>query len=191
VPQTVLSFAELNVELAAVAAGVGKIRDLVRAAQALERYLLAGTTQGMTQITASVQNVLNDAAALRNDVRQRLLDLNFQHQLVVNTGRDMLAVNVNAVDSQAGNKTSIGTWSLSGAFKGDRLAGSPFLGFAAGDVVELSNAEDNGNNGKQFTVGSVQTDANTHMEKLVATTAVSGITGNTDDTKLRITLKKR
>lgn len=186
----VLSFAEKRAAVKKAIEGLTDVQEFLARAQKLEVYMRSCETSSETEIAAAVQAVLDDADALRDDVVSALTILNFQHQIVIKPPRDFVSIFLDAVDTGASNKTSLFTSNFKKTSAGDPFQGSPFACFVAGDKIEIFEAEDAGNKGKQFTVESVTVVANT-SEKIVATTAVSGAVDNLDDTTMTLVLKER
>ena len=185
----VISFAEKRAAVLHALRGIQDVLKTVAQAKRTETYMRSGTVSSETEIAAAVQDILDDAAAMRDEVVAGLQAINFQHQIVIVPGRDFTSSFIDAVDGTESDKTSVFTSTLKKP-PTNPFTGSPFACFAAGDVIEISQAEISGNN-KELTVASIEVVAGT-SEKIIATEAVTGMAdSDADDTTAIYILKKR
>jgi hypothetical protein len=193
----VYSIATTKGEIIGIQKGIGNLNRILNDAASLEDYLKSNLIDNEAEIDTRVQALLTSAGHQRDHIIAELLRLDFQHQIVIRTGRDMTSVAINATDTSDflnvgpgedyRGRTTFSVWSP-GGLRGYPYTGSPFSAFHIGDTITTSGAHLAGNN-KTFIVHYMVVDSD--VECLVASEAITGAVDDANDTSIVFTLVDR
>lgn len=167
----VRSFDDIRSELRSAISQLRRAHGLVVDAQLRERVMRDGLYTE-SAINTAVQAILDEAEDIADKVGTDLGGINYQHQIHVKirpkTGYTALDI------------------SNSGVFGVDSGAGTDALDpFGNGDVIQMRNTEDAGNENLEFTVST------SDAKSLAAASTVSGAVVNSDDESVELVLVER